>query len=252
LFRKLALLTTGALALSSLAIIAPAGAATPPADGTLDCNLDGDAYLKPTLPSAEADASPKAGKIQVKKASVSACTGAVTGGKAEITGGVLDMKSSTSGGGSCTSLASHSDLFENPPVPVDPNAPLLVKPVVKVKLTGLNSQGKTMTVATLTLIDVVAEQGATGFTVTGQVKGTVGKNAFAGRTVTANISLSNLIDLLNCVAGSDNPVYAATAATFYGLLTGGGTPTPAPLDHFGFQYDPINNPLASQSTISIA
>lgn len=231
MFRKLALLTSGALALSSLAIIAPAGAAVTPADGTLNCNVSGQADLKPALPSAISQQGTKAGKIQVKKAAVTGCAGTVTNAKFPITGGDLALKASTPPG-SCENLAATNPLFGGTPNPDAP--PLLIKPVAKLKLTGPNPKGETATVASLTLVDVTAQQAGTGFAVTGTVKGTVGKNAFAGRTVTTTVSLTNLLELLNCIAGADNPTIAGTAAAFYGALTGGGTPTPAPLTRFAF------------------
>jgi len=226
--RRIALVVACVCALGAFAPLGPAAAvAPPPADGTLSCFITGSAEMTPPLPVLSADAGTKAGKIQAKKSAITDCdaTG-VTGGKAGITGGTSDLKALTAPGGSCQQLGDVA--FGG--VPVDPTAQPLIKPSVKVKLTGTGPTGRPTTVATLTVENVAMTQGTLGFALTGTVKGTPGRNAFAGRTVTTNISPTNILELLGCMYGNPDPAVRSAISAL--LSPYGITPTVAPLGQF--------------------
>ncbi|HTL84686.1 MAG TPA: hypothetical protein VL856_05855 [Acidimicrobiia bacterium] len=106
MIRKLSLLVPLVLAATGLAA-APAGAGTsvPPPMGTVSCAITGQATMSPPLPSAaNEDGSLKPIKFKLK-GDLSACdSSGVTGGKAPITSGKIQMSGKIDEGASCSDL----------------------------------------------------------------------------------------------------------------------------------------------------
>ena len=137
MIRKIAILGTAVLALSVMGTAAMA--TTTPASGTVSCGVSGTAFLKPSLQPASVG-STKPVTVKANKSPLSACTVSVTGGKFPISGGSVSLVTHIVPGTSptvdCGSVATGGDG--------------IVKPVLKVQLTGINPKsGKPATVATI-------------------------------------------------------------------------------------------------------
>jgi hypothetical protein len=201
MLRRIALVGSGALALSTV-IIVPGIAAAKPVTGNVSCTLTGKATISPGLPlTSPGNATKNVKTTTTFTGTLSNCTGtqANTKGGAQIDGGSITAvaKTKTAKGqplGSCAGLA-------------DPTAPT----VLKATITFTNAGAKlTNSKANLTVGAAVV--GTTvSFPATGPVSG---GGAFKGQTVTATAILDkSTADLAAVCQGG-----ASTTFNFSGVI----------------------------------
>jgi hypothetical protein len=200
MLRRIALVGSGALALS-IVIITPGIATAKPVTGNVSCTLTGAATIKPGLPlTSPGNATKNVKTTTTFTGTLSNCTGAQanTKGGAQIDGGTITAvaKTKTAKGqplGSCAGLQT-------------PTTPTMLK----AKITFTNGGVKlTNSVATLSVGGAVI-----GATVSFPASGPVfGGKAFKGQTVTANAILDgSAADLAALCTGG-----ASTTFNFTGV-----------------------------------
>ena len=175
---RIALVLAAAGALASLGA-APAGAGGSPPSGTIMCGLSGSATFKqpvpPTTPATTTN------KLTVKKAAADMCAnGGVTGGKAPITGAQVSLLGTIPVGFDC-------QLITMPPQ--------FTKSKVKIKWTDM--AGKTVAVSKTTVASISVA--GSGYQL---VTAPITKGGFVGATVTAQVNVDNLSDVVTCFNGT--------------------------------------------------
>jgi hypothetical protein len=193
---KIAILSAAVLALG-IAGATTASAATPPATGSVSCGVSGTAALKPSL-QPTGSTSTKPVTVKANKGPLSGCTVAVTGGKYPISGGSVSLVTHIVPGTSptvdCGSVAGGADG--------------IVKPVLKVQLTGINPKsGKPSTVATIKVTNVAIAPAGVGFGITGDIAQNKANTAnFGGEHFSAQINVDNFTDFVGCLTPGGTPV----------------------------------------------
>ena len=200
MLRRIALVGSGALALSAV-IMAPGIAAAKPVTGNVSCTMTGKAVIAPGLPVTSPGNAAKNVKTTITfTGTLSNCTGTQmnTKGGAQIDGGSIAAvaKTKTAKGqplGSCAGLAS-------------PTAPT----VLKAKITFTNGGVKlTNSVATLTVGGAVI-----GATVLFPASGPVSGGAFKGKTATVNATLDgSAADLAAVCKGGTSTTFNFTGVS---------------------------------------
>jgi hypothetical protein len=186
----MAVLAVGVLALSAIGV-SGASAATPPATGSLTCNTSGNITTKPDLTNV---ASTKPITMTGKKLPVADCDASgVSGGKAPITDGVLDVSAKLPKGSSCVSLAT------------DPIPPLKIT-LKLVNMSVVNGKAKSVTVATIKPTNVVTTLTVVDEDVSLSVSGDVPDNkthtkAFGGEHFSVNLGITNFTEVAACIGG---------------------------------------------------
>jgi len=135
--------------------------------------------------------------VKANKSPLSGCTVSVTGGKFPISGGSVSLVThivpGTSSTVDCGSVATGGDG--------------IVKPVLKVQLTGINPKsGKPATVATIKVANLTIAPAGVGFDLTGDIlQNKAGTKAFGGEHFSSHIAVDNVPDFIGCLT-ADQPV----------------------------------------------
>lgn len=170
-----------------------ANTTVPLAAGTITCGLDGSLTLSPALPNANSvDGAVKNTHVKIQ-AKMSNCGGAVTGGKAPITGGTLLITGFLEPGASCADLSDGMP----PDFTFDPNKMI-------VKWGGTTSTGKHITVGK-SHTDIF---GTGDFLFGGweYASGPFGDtDSFAGESATIDLMLDKASLVSNCALGKIDP-----------------------------------------------
>jgi hypothetical protein len=190
MFRRTAVVAIGVLALSAVSM-SGAGALTTPAKGTLACSASGSIGLKPALTNTPA---PKPITVSAKKQPVADCDASgVTGGKAPITNGTIDLSTKLPPSSSCLSLASGGTL---PPMKIT---------LKLVNTSIVNGKTKSVTVATVKPTNVVAalDLATISLNITGDIPDNpTHTKAFGGEHFSASLVVTNAADLAGCLTGT--------------------------------------------------
>jgi hypothetical protein len=188
MIRRIAVVVTGALAVTGL-LTTGAGASTAPPTGTLTCGTTGTVTFKPALtPSTPA---PKPTSVKVHKAALSPCDASgVTGGKATINGGDTVFNAKLAPGADCATVAG--------------GTAVLVNPQLIVKLTNTTGS-KTATVAVLKPVNITITPSGPSFIIKGDIPQTkAGNKPFGGEHLTSQINIDNISDAIGCALGTNN------------------------------------------------
>lgn len=163
-----------------------AGAVTVAPTGSLTCNVSGSASLTPGVPMSGQPATVKWTMEKIHQVPLDTCNSAgVTGGKAPITGGVLQVNARLNPGASCDALGASLASVNKAVVGVKlTNTATSIDPI-----TGLPVVGATRTVASVHLKDVTVSQSGAGVLITGTAQQSAsGNKPFGGETVDVQLN----------------------------------------------------------------